>query len=364
MKKKKILVDINHPAHVHLFKYFIDEMQSKGYKVIVAAKNVNSIKTLLQTYKIDYIDTGQKKDNMVAKYIYELFHLLKLIGIVAFQRVDYGIGVSMVLPIVSRLTRMKSVALDDDDMTVTPLFGKAISLADTIFTPSSLAFENRGNNHISHQSFHELAYLHPARFKPDPSVMREIGILPGETYFILRFNVFKAHHDTDAIGLTLKQKLVLIELLKPYGRIFITTERTIDPELEPYRMPVSPEKIHTLMYHATMFIGDSQTMISEAALLGTPAVKLNSFAGRLSVPNEIEQRYELCYSFLPRDFDHMLSKVRELLEIVDLKAEWSQRKERMLADKIDLTAFLVEFISNYPASFNELKSNAAHQYAL
>jgi len=38
-------------------------------------------------------------------------------------------------------------------------------------------------------------------------------------------------------------------------------------------------------------------MTSEAAMLGTPSLKLNSFAGKLSVPNELEQKYQLCYSF-------------------------------------------------------------------
>jgi len=55
--------------------------------------------------------------------------------------------------------------------------------------------------------------------------------------------------------------------------------------------------MHSLLYYATMFIGDSQTMTSEAAMLGTPSLKLNSFAGKLSVPNELEQKYQLCYSF-------------------------------------------------------------------
>ncbi|MFC5413087.1 DUF354 domain-containing protein [Larkinella bovis] len=364
MKKKKILIDINHPAHVHLFKNFIAEMRQKGHLIIIAAKNVKAIKDLLRSYECDYIDMGSKKDQMVAKYFYEFIHVLKLLFVVIAHRIDYGIGVSMALPMVSKVTTMKSFALDDDDLTVTPLFGKAVSLATVILTPHSLAFEDRGKAHICHQSYHELAYLHPKRFKPDPSVLQELGMAPGDTYFILRFNAFKAHHDTAAVGLSLEQKLALVNLLKPYGKLFITTERAIEPELEMFRLPVTPEKIHTLMYHATLFIGDSQTMVSEAALLGTPSVKLNSFAGRLSVPNEIENRYELCYSFLPRDFEAMLQKVSELLAMKDLKNVWRYRQETMLADKIDLTSFLTWFVSNYPHSYAQMKSNTACQYSI
>ena len=360
---KKILVDINHPAHVHLFRNFIFEMKKKGNEVIVLAKDVKSITSLLELYNLQFITTGPKKDSLLLKYIYEFVHLIKLYRIVLTKKIDYGIGVSMVLPLVSKLTSMKSFALDDDDFAVTPIAGKFIAHADVILNPSALNHENRGEQRICHPSYHELAYLHPNQFKADLTLLAEMGIKQGETYFILRFNAFKAHHDADAVGFSLKQKLALINLLNPYGKIFITTERAMEPELEAYRLPISAEKIHTLMYYATLFIGDSQTMVSEAALLGTPAIKLNSFAGRLSIPNEIEHRYGLCYSFQPQDFDRMVDKVRELLSKADLKGQWRYRKEKLLQDKVDLTSFLVWFVSTYPTSFDRLKKNPIYPFA-
>jgi uncharacterized protein len=350
MIKKRILVDINHPAHVHLFKYFVADMKARGNEVIVTAKNVSSITTLLTNYNIPFTTVGVKKDGLIWKYVYELLHIVQVWYLVIVNRIDYGIGVSMVLPVVSKLSQMIAFSLDDDDLVVTPIFGRFVSMADVIVTPESLASEDRGPNRICHPSFHELAYLHPDRFRPDPAILEEVGVLPGEPFFILRFNAFKAHHDLDAMGLSLDQKLALVALLEPKGKLFITTERDIEPALKAYQMLVSPEKIHSLMYYATMFLGDSQTMISEAALLGTPAIKLNSFAGRLSIPNEIEQRYGLCYSFLPNQFDQLFTQVQTLLERPDLKAEWRRRQAVMLADKVDLTSFLVNLVAEYPTS--------------
>jgi predicted glycosyltransferase len=356
---KTVLIDINHPAHVHLFRHFITEMKSRGNEVIVTAKNVDSITNLLKLYNINYIDTGRKKDHILKKYLYEFFHLIKVLSIVIHRRVDYGIGVSMVLPIVSRLTPMKSFALDDDDLAATPIFGKFTSYADVILNPNALAHEKRGSRQLVHPSYHELAYLHPNRFVPDPGVLSEIGLKPGEPFFVLRFNAFKAHHDAGAQGLTTDQKIEIINFLKYFGKIFITTERDIEPALKSYQLPVSPEKIHTLLYYATLFIGDSQTMTSEAALLGTPAVKLNSFAGRLSIPNELEHTYQLCYSFLPQNFEAMMHKIKELVLNNDIKAEWRVRKEAMLADKVDLTSFLTALVINYPFSVANSKPDIA-----
>lgn len=356
---KKVLIDINHPAHVHLFRHFIQEMKSRGNDVIVMAKDVNSITNLLKLYKIDYISTGRKKDHILQKYFYEFFHLLKVLGIVLRRRVDYGIGVSMVLPIVSKLTPMKSFALDDDDLAATPIFGKFTSYADVILNPDALAHEERGSRQLCHPSYHELAYLHPNRFVPEPTILRDIGLQPGEPFFILRFNAFKAHHDAGAQGLSTGQKLKIIDFLKSFGRIFITTERTIEPALRAYQLPVSPEKIHSLLYYATLFVGDSQTMTTEAALLGTPALKLNSFAGRLSIPNELEHRYQLCFSYQPHEFAALMDKIEGLMLTDDVKAIWQARRDAMLSDKVDLTTFLTTLVTDYPASVARLKPELA-----
>lgn len=103
-------------------------------------------------------------------------------------------------------------------------------------------------------------------------------------------------------------------------------------------------------------------MTSEAAVLGTPAVKCNSFAGRLSVPNEIEEKYGLCYSFSPKDFSKIVRKIHDLLNMPDLKMEWQYRRKRMLADKIDVTAFLVWFVESYPESVRVMRKKPEVQY--
>ena len=189
-----------------------------------------------------------------------------------------------------------------------------------------------------------------------------LGLKKEDVFFVMRFNVFKAHHDVGINGLSLNQKLRLIKLLEPYGKIFITTEREIEPELKKYQLLASPEKTHSLMYYATMFLGDSQTMTSEAAVLGTPAIRCNDFVGRISYLEEEEHKYNLTYGFKPNDFNNMVKKIKYLLEIPNLKQEWQKRRDRMLKDKIDVTAFMVWFVENYPESVQVMKENTDYQY--
>ena len=350
--KKSILIDIGHPAHVHLFRCFIGEMESRGHKVFVLTRNVESITRLLKIYNISFAITGTKPDSIFMKYLIQISVIIKTILFVRKNKIDIGIGISMTLPIVARLTGIKTIGMDDDDTSVTPVYAKFINKSDTVLTPDALAHEKRGSNHIAYPSYHELAYLHPHRFTPDPGILSEAGMKPGEAFYVLRFNAFKAHHDTAARGLDLDQKRRLIGLLQNYGRVFITSEKQIEPEFERFRLPVSPEKIHSLLYYSALFAGDSQTMTTEAAMLGIPAFKCNSFAGRLSVPGEIENKYQLCFSFSPDNFERMYQQIERFLQMPSLKETFTDRRSRMLEEKIDLTAFLVWFVETYPVSVN------------
>jgi predicted glycosyltransferase len=199
---------------------------------------------------------------------------------------------------------------------------------------------------VYYRGTHELAYLHPNRFSPDPSVLHHAGLAEGERFFIMRFVALKGHHDVGQQGLTLEQKHTLVEMLKSHGRVIITSERAVEPEFEPYRLPVPPEEIHSLMAYSSMFVGDSQTMTSEAAILGVPALKCNTFAGRLSVPNMLEDKYGLCYAYLPERFEDMLAQIRHLLDMPSesLHAEWQAKRQRMLQEMIDPTEFFINYI--------------------
>jgi uncharacterized protein len=346
---KNILVDIGHPAHVHLFRNFIEEMQLKGHKIFVLTKEVDSIIQLLDIYGIAYTSLGKKPDSLISKYFFQILITLKTILFVRNHKIDAGIGISMTLPIVAGFTPILTFGMDDDDTAATPVFAKFINKCDCILTPDCIK-ENRGVKHIEYPSYHELAYLHPNRFVPDPAVLIEAGIKKDERFFVLRFNAFKAHHDSGMKGLNMEQKQELVNLLKGYGKVFITSEKQIESEFESYRLPVSPEKIHSLLYYATMFVGDSQTMTTEAAMLGTPAFKCNSFAGKLSIPNEIENKYRLCFSYLPEDFDKMYRNIQNHLEMPGLEKVFVKRRNQMLQDKIDLTSFLVYLVDQFPES--------------
>ena len=359
-----ILVDIGHPAHVHLFRNLYFQLQDKNHKLFLTVKNnLESAKELLDNYKIPYISIGAKSDNLLSKAIKQISYDLKIAHLISKNNITMGIGTSINLAHASKLTKMKSILLDDDDDEVQPLFTWfAHPFCDVLLSPESLQGKRKNRNTIFYAGFHELAYLHPNRFTPDHTVLKEARLNGGDKFFVLRFNAFKAHHDIGIKGLSLDNKRKLIKLLKPQGRIFITSERQVEPEFEEYRITIEPHKIHSFLYYATMFIGDSQTMTSEAAVLGTPAIRSNSFVGKISYLEEQEHKYGLTYGFNPSQTDKMFIKIKELLSMSNLKEEWQYRRQKMLEDKIDVTAFLVWFVENYPESVRIMREQPEYQF--
>ena len=104
-------------------------------------------------------------------------------------------------------------------------------------------------------------------------------------------------------------------------------------------------------------------MATEAGVLGTPAIRCNSFVGADDMGNfiELENKYHLIYNF--SDEREALNFAVSLLKTQGLKQEWAKRQKYLLNDKIDVTKFMIWFIENYPRSFAEMKEHPGVQYS-
>lgn len=343
-----ILIDIGHPGHVHLLHGVAEELKQHGHNLFYSVRNIPIAKRQMEYYgMVPYLDLGDKKDSLLGKAQTILQQDIQVARFVHKNHIDIGLSSGLVLSHVSKLSRMKSYVFDDDDDIVEPLSVKfEHPMSDVVFTPDCI--QRKTKRAVYYAGTHELAYLHPKRFSPDPSVLQRAGIEDGERFFVMRFVALKGHHDVGQQGLTMEQKQALVDLLKTHGRVIVTSERAIEPEFEQYRLPIPPEEIHSLMAYCSLFVGDSQTMTSEAAVLGVPVLKCNTFAGRLSVPNMLEQKYDLCYAYQPQQFDEMYHHIEQLLarDPEELKSEWQEKRQRMLNEMIDPTEFFVNYIEN------------------
>ena len=81
-----------------------------------------------------------------------------------------------------------------------------------------------------------------------------------------------------------------------------------------------------------------------------PAIFIHTAS--LGYTNEQERRYDMVYNFSdPRTGQQQgLEKAIELLQRPDLKSEWQAKRQKMLADMSDVTAFIVDVVERYARS--------------
>jgi hypothetical protein len=342
---------MGHPADIHLFKHAIRLLEGGGHACGITCIRKDVLQNLLDAGGYSYTPIGNFSSTLFGKMIEQIrieIRLYRQVRVFAPDLLVGGTG-GVAVAQVGVLARIPSVVFDDTEhakiehVLLDPF-------ASTICTPSCYR-SNLGSKQIRYNGNHALAYLHPNHFTPNPAILTEMGLTPDDPYIIVRFVSWDASHDVGQQGIG--DKAGLVKALGPYGRILITSEGPLPQELEQYRIQVSPEKMHDLLYYALLYIGEGATMASEAAVLGTHAIYVSTL--RLGYIDEEEEKYDLVSTFSdPEEMKNgVLDTAVRLLSDPHLRARGKQSREKLLKEKIDVTAFMVWFIENYPASVKQ-----------
>ncbi len=338
----RVQFDLTHPGHVHLFKNAIRALAADGHAVAVASREKEVTTALLDAYGIEHTVLSTKGTTTAA--LVSEWTLRELRTISFTHKFDPDVVVSRALPSAvhaAALTGATSVVFTDTEYAwkVSKLIAPFV---DYWCTPEGFTGDY-GDNQRVHEGFDELAYLHPNWFTPDPERLREYDVDPDEPYFVLRFVSMGAHHDVSRSGLSPAAKRRLVEELSDHGTVYISSERPLPPELSEYKSPVPPEEIHQLLAGAALMVGDSETMATEAALLGTPTIRVNSHATdeALGVFVELEER-----GLVESIGDEEAAHDRAVALATDPEAadRWVQRRDALLDEGVDVTEYMLDVI--------------------
>lgn len=358
----RVLFDIGHPAQVHLFRNALEVLQRGGHETFVASRVKEVTVDLLEAYDIDHAPLTTRGESF-PELLWELVVREKRLLSVA-RRFDPDVIVSRLSPAaahVSAVVGCRNVVVSDThiDSRLMRLLNYRMTLpfVDTVCAPKTfdLPVPQRKRRELD---FQELAYLHPEYFQPDPLVLSEFGIDPTEPYFLVRLAGWDAYHDVGHRGLSPAAARELVSTLSEYGTVYLSAEGQLPEDLADHRLPTPPEYVHDVLYYADLYVGDSGTMSTEAAILGTPAVRTNTMVGDddENVFHELEHHYRLLSSF-PNETDAIEAVERLLggdLEDVD----WHRRRDRLIDDQPNVTERMVDVIlQREPDKRQELKGH-------
>lgn len=345
----RIMIDIGHPADFLLFREFARQMREQGHELRFCTRRKDVAVDLIEASGFPYDCFGRNYHSIAGKVLGILRFDLQLLRAARRFLPDVFLSAGSIYAAhVSFLMRRPHIVCEDTgNMEQIRLYQPCTSV---ILTSSSFRRE-LGPKQVRYEGYHELAYLHPRRFTPEQEKAQALMGPDGDGYVLVRFVSWSASHDYGLKGFSPEQKRSLINELSQCARVYISSEQELPPDLATYRFPLPPADLHHAIAFAALVIGEGATVAAEAAVLGTPAIYINPQS--LGYLEEME-RYGLVRNYGAYS-DRILAEARMMLADGAKRQDVRERRQRMLADKIDVTAFLAWFVEDFPKSLRTMR---------
>lgn len=358
----RILIDINHPAHVHYFRNFIKLMEAKGHEFCVINRDSEMINQLLDYYGIAHVIRNKrpKKKGVLPSLMNLAWMTMCCIRKSFSFHPDMYVGfASSACAITSRLFRKSCILMDDTEHN--SLNHKIyLPACSAVLTPFYFSKDLQPgcikSKQVRFDAYVEQLYLHSDFYHPNDNVLKELSLEP-HGYAIVRYIAYDAHHDLAVHPLDAEAKKEIVVELSKYCRVFVSLEEGgCDPFYEPYALNISPEKMHDLEANAKLMVTEGATMASESFIHGVPYIYLNPLkCGNID--------YQ-CDHYPDRAFQS--TDVKEVINaigrIVDTSFDAENARNEAETQTINPTRFLEWFVENYQSSKHIMGMNPNYQY--
>lgn len=334
----RFLIDLQHPAHLHFFRHLAARLVDEGHEVMFTGREKDILLDLAREYRIDIRVLSTAQTGLLCMAFEVIQHQARLMGIIRSFRPHALLAIAgTFISLPGFLTRIpRYVFYDTEHATVSNLL--AYPFASCVYVPRCYRKAIRWR-HERYNGYHELAYLHPNVFVPDPTILAEAGLVQGQIFSIVRFVAWGAAHDRGLQGINSENKIRAVRELNRFGPVFVVAEGEMPEDLEHHRCRLPVSRMHHLMAHASLIFGESATMASEGAVLGVPGIYIDP-VGR-GYTDEQERDYGLVFNFTHREQEQAIDKAIEILDSYD-RNSWQERRRKLLADKIDVNQLLFD----------------------
>lgn len=284
--KKKVWIDLDNSPHVVFFKPIIDELERRGYSVILTARDCFQTCGLADIHKLKYKRIGKHYGKyLFLKVIGLLLRALQLIPVTVKERPALALSHgSRAQALNAYFFKIPSIIIADYEhatMTTRP---------DWVIVPEVIpddAIKINKKNILRYAGIKEDVYV--PDFVPDPTIMDKLGINDKKIIITIRPPASEAHYRNPrseelfkaVIGFLDKREDVIAVLLPRNERQAAQIRKAWSYMCEDGKIIVPKEVIGglNLLWHSDLVISGGGTMNREAAALGIPVYSI--FQGKL-----------------------------------------------------------------------------------
>lgn len=293
-RPSRIWIDLDNTPHVPFFVPIIRELEAKGFQVLLTARDAFQVCELATQQRLDFKKLGRHwGKNKAMKVMGWLDRSVRLAPYARRQRPDLALSHgSRSQVLAAKLLGVPTVVIADYEHARTAPF----AVPDWEICPDVIRMADLpGRRVLKYHGLKEDVYV--PFFKPDPSIMRDLGLGSEDLIFTVRPPATEAHYHNpeserlfvDVMSYILarpESKIVLLPRNKKQAQAIIKSHRDWF-EAARVKIPNSAVNGLNLIYFSDAVVSGGGTMNREAAALGVPVYSI--FRGPLG---EVDRRLQ------------------------------------------------------------------------
>jgi uncharacterized protein len=284
-RQKKIWIDLDNSPHVPFFVPIIEELERRGYSVVVTARDCFQVCQLANLYKVRYERIGHHYGkSMFLKLAGLCMRALQLAPTIIREKPDLALSHgSRSQVLLSAFLRIPSVVICDYEF----VKGLTSLHPNYVMFPEVIPVTDNKVPVLRYPGIKEDVYV--PRFRPDPSIRTTLGMRDDDLVVILRPPANEAHYHNPASDILLSAVLnllgrdpaVKVILLPRNDKQAGTLRRDWAAMFTSGKMIIPEYAVDglNLIWHSDLVISGGGTMNREAAALGVPVYSI--FRGKI-----------------------------------------------------------------------------------
>ena len=286
--KKKIWIDLDNSPHVPFFKPIIEELNNRGYHVMLTARDCSQTCGLADLLNLSYKRIGKHYGkNKIIKVAGLVFRAFQLMPAALRDKPDLALSHgSRSQLILASLLGIPSVLIGDyEHATMLPLAYPSWVIVPEVIPDNAVKLSK--DRTFKYPGIKEDVYV--PNFRPDSTVKDRLGLGEEDLVITIRPPAIEAHYHNPeseqlfeaAVNYLGQRDNVRMVILPRYNKQEIWI-KNMWPEMYASHKMIIPDRVIdglNLMWHSDLVISGGGTMNREAAALGVPVYSI--FRGKI-----------------------------------------------------------------------------------
>lgn len=346
LNRRKVWIDLDNSPHVPFFLPIIEELEKRGYEMVLTARDAYQVRELVDFYHLRCKILGRHYGrNKVLKVLGACLRTIELAARMVWARPDIGVSHGSRSQLLTCFfLRIPNLTIFDYEFVTKLPINPTWAMVPEVVPLSSVGFSNCPV--LKYPGIKEDVYL--SRFKPDPSLRERLGVGAQDLLVMLRPPATEAHYHNPESEVILEEVLVFLTqnsetktVILPRNERQTATMRQSCREAIASGKIIIPDHVEdglNLIWNSDVVISGGGTMNREAAAMRVPVYSI--FRGKIgAVDRYLVEDGRLILLEAPADVRKKLTLVRRRREARPATSGTSPALTTMVENIVSMVEF-------------------------